>query len=38
MAEGSSVQAHTLKMIEWIEKLAILEFVIDHDLYVDLIL
>ena len=32
------MKAHTLKMIEWIEKLATLGFVMDHDLCVDFIL
>ena len=38
MTEKSLVQAHTLKMIEWIKKLATLRFMMDHDLCVDLIL
>ncbi|GAV68025.1 zf-CCHC domain-containing protein/UBN2_2 domain-containing protein, partial [Cephalotus follicularis] len=38
MQEGSSVHEHGLKMIDMIEQLAQLGFVMDHDLYVDLIL
>ncbi|GAV65060.1 zf-CCHC domain-containing protein/UBN2_2 domain-containing protein, partial [Cephalotus follicularis] len=38
MQEGASVHEHGLKMIDMIEQLAQLGFVMDHDLYVDLIL
>ncbi|GAV84042.1 UBN2_2 domain-containing protein, partial [Cephalotus follicularis] len=38
MQEGASVHVHGLKMINMIEQLAQLGFVMDHDLYVDLIL
>ncbi|GAV73008.1 UBN2_2 domain-containing protein, partial [Cephalotus follicularis] len=38
MQEGASVHEHGLKMIDIIEQMAQLEFVTDHDLYVDLIL
>ena len=38
MSEGASVQTHVLKMIEWIERLAVLEFKMDKDLSIDLIL
>ncbi|GAV86320.1 LOW QUALITY PROTEIN: zf-CCHC domain-containing protein/UBN2_2 domain-containing protein, partial [Cephalotus follicularis] len=38
MLEGASVHEHGLKMIDMIEQLAQLGFVMDHDLYVDLIL
>ncbi|GAV70492.1 UBN2_2 domain-containing protein, partial [Cephalotus follicularis] len=38
MQEGALVHEHGLKMIEMIEQLAQLGFVMDHDLYVDLIL
>ncbi|GAV87186.1 zf-CCHC domain-containing protein/UBN2_2 domain-containing protein, partial [Cephalotus follicularis] len=38
MQEGASVHEHGLKMIDMIEQLAQLGFVMDHDLYIDLIL
>ncbi|GAV69848.1 zf-CCHC domain-containing protein/UBN2_2 domain-containing protein [Cephalotus follicularis] len=38
MQEGASVREHGLKMIDMIEQLAQLGFVMDHDLYVALIL
>ncbi|GAV65299.1 zf-CCHC domain-containing protein/UBN2_2 domain-containing protein, partial [Cephalotus follicularis] len=38
MKEGASVHEHRLKMIDMIEQLAQLGFVMDHDRYVDLIL
>ncbi|GAV62577.1 zf-CCHC domain-containing protein/UBN2_2 domain-containing protein, partial [Cephalotus follicularis] len=38
MQEGASVHEHGLKMIDMIEQLAQLGVVMDHDLYVDLIL
>ncbi|GAV80082.1 zf-CCHC domain-containing protein/UBN2_2 domain-containing protein, partial [Cephalotus follicularis] len=38
MLEGASVHEHGLKMIDMIEQLTQLGFVMDHDLYVDLIL
>ncbi|GAV68030.1 zf-CCHC domain-containing protein/UBN2_2 domain-containing protein, partial [Cephalotus follicularis] len=38
MSEGALVHEHGLKMIDMIEQLAQLGFVMDHDLYVDLIL
>ncbi|KAJ8899333.1 hypothetical protein K2173_018307 [Erythroxylum novogranatense] len=38
MAEGSSVDTHVLKMIGYIEKLAELGFVMDHELSIDLVL
>ncbi|GAV83133.1 zf-CCHC domain-containing protein/UBN2_2 domain-containing protein, partial [Cephalotus follicularis] len=38
MQKGASVHEHGLKMIDMIEQLAQLGFVMDHDLYVDLIL
>jgi len=38
MAEGSSVQTHVLKMIEWIERLEGLGFPLDKELSTDLIL
>ncbi|KAM7510984.1 hypothetical protein LguiB_009859 [Lonicera macranthoides] len=38
MAEGSSVSAHVLKMIGYIEKLGQLGFVMDHELSMDLVL
>ncbi|GAV69272.1 zf-CCHC domain-containing protein/UBN2_2 domain-containing protein, partial [Cephalotus follicularis] len=38
MQEGALVHEHGLKMIDIIEQLAQLGFVMDHDLYVDLIL
>ena len=37
MVEGSSVHKHGLKMISLIEKLEKLDFVMDNDLYIDLI-
>ena len=38
MKEGESVQIHVLKMIDLIERLAQLGFVMDHDLGIDLVL
>ena len=38
MTEDSSVGAHVLKMINLIEKLARLGFVMDHELSIDLVL
>ena len=38
MKEGDSVQIHVLKMIDLIERLAQLGFVMDHELSVDLVL
>ena len=38
MAESSSVQAHVLKMIEWIERLAVLGVELPVDMSTDLIL
>ena len=38
MAEGSSVSAHVLKMIGFIEKLSSLGFIMDHELSIDLVL
>ena len=38
MAEGSSVQTHVLKMIEWIERLDALGFSLNKELSVDIIL
>ena len=38
MSEGASVQTHVLRMIEWIERLAVLGFKMDKDLSIDLIL
>ncbi|XP_027166385.1 uncharacterized protein LOC113766388 [Coffea eugenioides] len=38
MTEGTSVTAHVLKMIDYTEKLGQLEFVMNHELNVDLIL
>jgi len=38
MAEGSSAYEHAVKIIGYIEKLATLEFVMDQELSIDLIL
>ena len=38
MQDGSSVSAHVLKMIGYIERLEVLGFKMDKDLYVDLVL
>ena len=38
MAEGSSVQNHVLKMIEWIERLDALGFSLNKELSIDIIL
>ena len=38
MIEGTPVQNHVLKMIEWIEKLTGLGMVLEDNLYVDIML